>query len=64
MFSSDSKTCLRASHYSAFGLAFTASHNQREWNGLKVFNGGGSLLLTEETNRIEDEINGLTTDDM
>ena len=34
----------------AFGLAFTASHNPPEWNGLKVFHGDGSLLLTEETN--------------
>ena len=48
----------------AFGLAFTASHNPPEWNGLKVFNGDGSLLLTEETNRVEDETNSLTTDDV
>ena len=49
---------------SAFGLAFTASHNPPEWNGLKVFNSDGSLLLTEQTNRVEDETNSLTTDDV
>ena len=48
----------------AFGLAFTASHNPPEWNGLKVFNSDGSLLQTEETNRVEDETNGLTPDDV
>src|SRR5512136_1524101 len=48
----------------AFGLAFTASHNPPEWNGLKVFHGDGSLLLTEETNRVEDETNALTLDDV
>ena len=48
----------------AYGLAFTASHNPPEWNGLKVFHGDGSLLLTEETNRVEDETNGLTLDDV
>lgn len=49
---------------SAFGLAFTASHNPPEWNGLKVFNSDGSLLLTEQTNQIEEETNRLTTDDV
>jgi alpha-D-glucose phosphate-specific phosphoglucomutase len=48
----------------AFGLAFTASHNPPEWNGLKVFNGDGSLLLTEETNRLEEETNSLLVDDV
>lgn len=48
----------------AFGLAFTASHNPPEWNGLKVFHGDGSLLLTEETNRVEDETNGLSLNDV
>ena len=48
----------------AFGLAFTASHNPPEWNGLKVFHGDGSLLLTEETDRVEDETNPLTLDDV
>jgi len=48
----------------AFGLAFTASHNPPDWNGLKVFHGDGSLLLTEETDQIEDETNGLSLDDV
>jgi phosphomannomutase/choline kinase len=50
--------------HSAFGLAFTASHNPPEWNGLKVFRGDGSLLLTEETNRLEEETNALTLEDV
>ena len=45
---------------SAYGLAFTASHNPPEWNGLKVFRGDGSLLLDEETHAIEAETNQLT----
>jgi len=49
---------------SAFGLCFTASHNPPEWNGLKVFHGDGSLLLTEETDRIEAETNRLTTQEV
>jgi phosphomannomutase len=48
----------------ALGLAFTASHNPPEWNGLKVFWGDGSLLLTEETDRIEAEANTLTAADV
>lgn len=48
----------------AYGLAFTASHNPPEWNGLKVFHGSGALLLTDETNRIEAETNALTLDDV
>ena len=39
---------------SAYGLAFTASHNPPEWNGLKVFHGDGALLLDHETRQIED----------
>lgn len=46
----------------AFGLAFSASHNPPEWNGLKVFRGDGSLLLDEETRQIEIETNQLTLD--
>src|SRR5664279_4408010 len=46
---------------SAYGLAFTASHNPPEWNGLKVFHGDGALLLDPETRQIEDETNALTT---
>jgi len=45
-----------------FGLVFTASHNPPEWNGLKVFHTDGSLLQTEETDRIEHEANTLTND--
>ena len=48
----------------AYGLAFTASHNPPEWNGLKVFHGDGSLLLDEETRQIEAETNGLTPGDV
>ena len=44
---------------SAYGLAFTASHNPPEWNGLKVFHGDGSLLLDHETRQIEAETNSL-----
>ncbi|HEX6880810.1 MAG TPA: sugar phosphate nucleotidyltransferase [Terriglobales bacterium] len=49
---------------SAYGLAFTASHNPPEWNGLKVFHGDGSLLLDTETRQIEKETNSLTTQDV
>ena len=49
---------------SAFGLAFTASHNPPEWNGLKVFRGDGSLLLDHETRGIEDETNRLAGHDV
>jgi phosphomannomutase/UTP-glucose-1-phosphate uridylyltransferase len=48
----------------AYGLAFTASHNPPEWNGLKVFYGDGALLLDRETRQIEDETNRLTTSDV
>ncbi len=50
--------------HAAFGLAFTASHNPPEYNGLKVFRTDGSLLLTEETDAIEGEANALTHDDI
>jgi len=49
---------------SAYGLVFTASHNPPEWNGLKVFHRDGSLLLDDETRRIEAETNALTTNDV
>ena len=45
----------------AYGLIFTASHNPPEWNGLKVFHQDGSLLLTDETNQIEEAANGLVS---
>lgn len=49
---------------SAYGLAFTASHNPPEWNGLKVFHGDGALLLDHETRSIEAETNALTSADV
>lgn len=54
-------TALRGS---AYGLAFTASHNPPEWNGLKVFHGDGSLLLDDETRQIESETNALASDNV
>jgi len=48
----------------AYGLGFTASHNPPEWNGLKVFHSDGSLLLDDETRRIEAEANRLATRDV
>jgi phosphomannomutase/CTP:molybdopterin cytidylyltransferase MocA len=45
----------------AYGMVFTASHNAPEWNGLKVFHGNGGLLMTEETNQLEQEANLLTS---
>ncbi len=48
----------------AYGLAFTASHNPPEWNGLKVFRGDGSLPLDDETRQIEAEANTLQFDDV
>ena len=49
---------------SAYGLVFTASHNPPEWNGLKVFQGDGALLLDDETRQIETETNALTANDV
>jgi phosphomannomutase/CTP:molybdopterin cytidylyltransferase MocA len=49
---------------SAYGLVFTASHNPPVWNGLKVFHSDGSLLLDEETHRIENETNSLTPNEV
>jgi phosphomannomutase/molybdopterin-guanine dinucleotide biosynthesis protein A len=48
----------------AYGLAFTASHNPPEWNGLKVFHGDGSLLLDDETEQIQAETNRLALDEV
>jgi phosphomannomutase/choline kinase len=48
----------------AYGLVFTASHNPPEWNGLKVFRTDGSLLLDDETHKIEAETNTLTPNDV
>jgi alpha-D-glucose phosphate-specific phosphoglucomutase len=51
-------------HGAAYGLAFTASHNPPEWNGLKVFRHDGALLLDEETRDIEQVANGLSGDEI
>jgi phosphomannomutase/CTP:molybdopterin cytidylyltransferase MocA len=48
----------------AYGLAFTASHNPPEWNGLKVFHGDGSLLLDDQTAKIQAETNRLTLEEV
>ena len=48
----------------AYGLAFTASHNPPEWNGLKVFHGDGSLLQDDETGQIQAETNRLAFDEV
>jgi phosphomannomutase len=53
-------TYATALEQAAYGLAFTASHNPPEWNGLKVFHSDGSLLLDDETRRIEGETNRLS----
>ena len=50
--------------HAAYGLAFTASHNPPEWNGLKVFHGNGALLMTEESNCIEAETNSMALSDV
>jgi len=55
-------TYATAKQGAAYGLAFTASHNPPEWNGLKVFHRDGSLLLDDETRQIEAETNRLTLD--
>ncbi|MHB9034588.1 MAG: NTP transferase domain-containing protein, partial [Anaerolineae bacterium] len=48
----------------SYGLAFTASHNPPEWNGLKVFKQDGSLLLDNESASIEAEANRLEPEDV
>ncbi|MDR3698996.1 MAG: NTP transferase domain-containing protein [Candidatus Sulfopaludibacter sp.] len=57
-------TYATAARRAAYGLVFTASHNPPEWNGLKVFQSDGALLLDEETQRIEAETNTLTPEDV
>lgn len=57
-------TYATAQRGSAYGLAFTASHNPPEWNGLKVFRGDGSLLLDHETRAIEASTNALSVEDV
>jgi phosphomannomutase/UTP-glucose-1-phosphate uridylyltransferase len=46
------------------GLAFTASHNPPEYNGLKVFLTDGALLMDEETREIETETNALREEEV
>ncbi len=48
----------------AYGMAITASHNPPEWNGLKLFDREGALLLDQETSEIEAEANRLSADDI
>ena len=48
----------------AYGLAFTASHNPPEWNGLKVFHSDGALLLDHETQQIQAETNQLALEEV
>ncbi len=57
-------TYATAAQGATYGLAFTASHNPPEWNGLKVFRSDGSLLLDEETRQIEAETNRLTPNEV
>ncbi len=57
-------TYATARQRAAYGLAFTASHNPPEWNGLKVFRTDGSLLLDQETSSIEAEANALSVGDV
>ncbi|MCE5259708.1 MAG: NTP transferase domain-containing protein [Chloroflexi bacterium] len=57
-------TFATALEHTAYGLAFTASHNPPEWNGLKVFKQDGSLLLDDESSAIETEANALAPEDV
>lgn len=57
-------TYATALEHTAYGLAFTASHNPPQWNGLKVFKQDGSLLLDDESAAIEAEANVLTPEDV
>jgi len=57
-------TYATALEQSAYGMAFTASHNPPEWNGLKVFKHDGSLLLDDESAEIETEANAMDPGDV
>ncbi|MHB1296797.1 MAG: NTP transferase domain-containing protein [Anaerolineae bacterium] len=48
----------------AYGLAFTASHNPPDWNGLKVFRADGALLQDDETREISLEANRIGAADV
>ncbi len=57
-------TYATAMQKAAYGLAFTASHNPPDWNGLKVFRTDGSLLLDDETAQIQAETNRLALEEV
>ena len=57
-------TFAAASEGVAYGLAFTASHNPPEYNGLKVFHTDGSLLLDDESRSVAEEANRLHQEDI
>ncbi len=57
-------TYATAAQGAAMGLCITSSHNPPEWNGVKVFHGDGSLLMTAETDEVEAEANRLTAADV
>jgi phosphomannomutase len=42
----------------------TASHNPPLWNGIKLFRADGSLPLSDQTDRLQDEANSLTQADV
>jgi len=48
----------------AFGVMATASHNPPLWNGIKLFRSDGSLPLSDQTDRLQDEANALTQADV
>ena len=48
--------------HTAMGLQITASHNPAEWNGLKPFNAGGSVLNKEEGQPLLDRLDSGTFD--
>jgi len=57
-------TYATASLGATYGLAFTASHNPPQWNGLKVFLSDGALILDDTARAIEAEANQMSTDEV
>jgi phosphomannomutase len=47
-----------------YGIAVTASHNSYDYNGIKLFAGGGRDASLETTKEIENIVNGLTLKDI
>ncbi|MFV0343568.1 MAG: phosphoglucomutase/phosphomannomutase family protein [Anaerocolumna sp.] len=47
-----------------YGIAVTASHNSFDYNGIKLFAGGGRDATLEITEEIEKIVNGLTLNNM